>query len=68
MTFTLVVILNVVLDVALLGLLAFVMRHPARLKPHAEVLAARSPRERVARARARAGEERSNPAWQPVLD
>lgn len=34
MTFTLILIANIVLDVALLGLLAFVMSHPAKLTPH----------------------------------
>lgn len=34
MTFTLILIANIVLDVALLGLLAFVMTRPAKLAPH----------------------------------
>jgi hypothetical protein len=34
MTLTLIIITNVVLDVALLGLLAFVMSRPAKLEPH----------------------------------
>ena len=34
MTFTLMLILNIVLDVAILGALAFVMSRPAKLGPH----------------------------------
>ncbi len=34
MTFALILIANIVLDVALLGLLAFVMTRPAKLTPH----------------------------------
>ena len=70
MTMTLAVILNVVLDVAILGVLAFVMSRPAKLTPHAEIGPAPSPRERVARdrARARAREERSNAPLRPALD
>lgn len=34
MTFTIILTANIVLDVALLGLLAFVMSRPARLTPH----------------------------------
>lgn len=68
MTMTLVVILNVVLDVAILGALAFVMSRPARLTPHAEAGPARAPRERVARDRARGREERSNAPLRPALD
>jgi hypothetical protein len=68
MTLNVVVILNVVLGVALLGLLAFVMAHPSRLRPHAEVVAGPSSRERVAGERARARQERSNAPWRPVLD
>ncbi len=33
-TLTLIIIANVALDVALLGLLAFVMAHARKLKPH----------------------------------
>ncbi|HEV7584741.1 MAG TPA: hypothetical protein VGO14_03075 [Solirubrobacteraceae bacterium] len=65
---TLAVILNVVFDVAILGALAFVMSRPVKLTPHAEVVPARRPRERVARERARAREERSSSPWRPALD
>jgi hypothetical protein len=34
MTFTLILIANIVLDVALLGGLAYVMSHAAKLTPH----------------------------------
>ena len=68
MTLTLVVALNAVLDVALLGLLAFVMSHPRKLRPHAELVPAASTRERLARDRVRAREERSHAPWRPVLD
>ncbi len=34
MTFTLILTANIVLDVALLGLLAFVITRPAKLTPH----------------------------------
>jgi hypothetical protein len=68
MTITLVVISNVVLDVAILGALAFVMSRPAKLTPHAEAGPVRSPRERVARDRARGRDERSAARWRPALD
>jgi hypothetical protein len=68
MTMTLVVILNVVFDAAILGALAFVMSRPAKLTPHAEAGPARSPRERVARDRARAREQRSGARLRPALD
>jgi hypothetical protein len=68
MTMTLVVTINVVLAVALLGLLAFVMTRPAKLEPHAEAGPAPSPRGRVARDRARGREERSNARLRPLLD
>jgi hypothetical protein len=68
MTTTLAVILNVVLDLAILGLLAFVMSCPAKLTPHAESGPAPSPRARVAREGARIGERRSNAHLRPALD
>jgi hypothetical protein len=67
MTLNVVVLLNAVLDVALLGLLAFVMSHPRKLRPHAEAVPAPA-RERDARERVHAREERSSARWRPVLD
>jgi hypothetical protein len=50
MTFTTMLILNVVLDVAILGGLAFVMSRAAKLTPHRPSLStARAGRERVRR-------------------
>jgi hypothetical protein len=68
MTFTLALILNVVLDVAILGTLAFVMSCPAKLTPHADGSPARIPRQQVARERSRAAEERTSSPLRPVLD
>ena len=39
MTSTLIITLNLVLDVAILGLSAFVMSHPRKLTPHGEAAA-----------------------------
>jgi hypothetical protein len=39
MTFTLMVVLNIVLDIGILGALAFVMTRPGRLTPHGETAA-----------------------------
>jgi hypothetical protein len=58
MTFTLMVLLNVVLDIAILGALAFVMSRPARLRRHGEAVpATATPRRRTSRDR-----ERTQPA------
>jgi hypothetical protein len=61
MTLTTIIVLNVVLDLALLALLAFVMTRPAKLTPHrpgvsGSVWRRRRPHRRVARP---AREERS---------
>jgi hypothetical protein len=37
MTFTLILILNLVLDIAILGTLSFVMSRAAKLRPHGEI-------------------------------
>lgn len=49
MTLSLVIILNTVLDAALVGLLAFAMTRPTRLRPHRHpVRLAEVPRARAA--------------------
>jgi hypothetical protein len=68
MTFTLTLILNVVLDVAILGTLAFVMSRPAKLTPHADSAPARLPRQQVARERPRAAGERTSSPLRLALD
>jgi hypothetical protein len=51
MTLSLLIILNLVLDVALVGLLTFVMTRPAKLRPtHRHVRLARLPQDPSARA------------------
>jgi hypothetical protein len=55
MSLALAIALNVIADLALLGLLALVMTRPARLTPHAaEEQAVSTPRPRRERSRARA--------------
>jgi hypothetical protein len=68
MTFTLTLILNVVLDVAILGTLAFVMSRPAKLTPHADSTPSRTRRQRTASERSRPADERANAPLRPVLD
>lgn len=66
MTFTLILTLNIVLDVAILGALAFVMSHSRKLTPHGESAPATvAPATQPARERARSGRR---PALRPQLD
>jgi hypothetical protein len=69
MTFTLMLILNIVFDVAIVGTLAFVMTRPKNLTPHAqvEVVSVASP-ERPATERIRPREDRGRSRLRPVLD
>jgi hypothetical protein len=68
MSFTLVLILNIVLDVGIVGALAFVMSRPANLTPHARVEPATGSRERSATERMRPREEQVRSRLRPVLD
>jgi hypothetical protein len=67
MTFTLTLILNVILDVAILGTLGFVMSRPAKLTPHAGSAPQRTRRRPASRERSRLDERTSAPLV-PVLD
>jgi hypothetical protein len=58
MTFTLMLILNIVLDIGILAALAFVMTRPAKLTPHGERLLGRPARRHAARDRAGARGQR----------
>jgi hypothetical protein len=69
MTFTLMLILNIVLDLGILATLAFVLTRPAKLRPHgvhAHLSSAR--RERVAGETARTPVERAGSRMRPLLD
>jgi len=70
MTLTLAITINVLLDVAILGLLTFVMSRASKLAPHLaivpDVLAPSAEQATPVRARRRA--ERVSPRRQPVLD
>jgi hypothetical protein len=68
MSFTLMLILNIVLDVGILGLLAFVMTRPAKLTPHAQPDIASVSPELPAAERARPREDRGRSRLRPVLD
>jgi len=69
MTFTLMLILNIVLDVLVVAGLAFVMSRPARLRPHGGDVAARAPsRRRSEQEPARARGERVGSPLRPQLD
>ena len=80
MTLTIILIANIVLDVALLGLLAFVMSRPTKLTPHRPGITGnvwrmlnplRLRAERAARAerpRAHGREERAARRLSPALD
>jgi hypothetical protein len=69
MTFTLMLILNIVLDIGILAALAFVMSRPARLRAHGEQPAAQAvTRRRVADEPARARGERAGSPLRPLLD
>jgi hypothetical protein len=68
MTFTLILILNLVFDVAILGLLALVMSRPAKLTPHSYEAFERVPAaRRAARERAHGRGERVA-SLQPAFD
>ena len=67
MTFTLMLILNIVLDVGIVAALAFVMSHPRKLTPHAQVHAPVTP-ERPSTERARPRRDRGRSRLRPVLD
>lgn len=77
MTFTIILTANIVLDAALLGLLALVMSRPAKLTPHrpgftGNVWRVRNPlRQRAERAPAHAAhgrDERAARRLSPALD
>jgi hypothetical protein len=72
MTLTLAIIINVVLDAALLGLLAFVMSRAGKLTPHrpsiAQVLAAHTPAVHAPRLRATPPKQRGAGELHRVLD
>jgi hypothetical protein len=68
MSFTLMLILNIVLDVGILGLLAFVMTRPEKLTPHAQLDIASVSPELPATERARPREDRGRSRLRPVLD
>jgi len=71
MTLTLALIINVVLDLATVGLLAFVMSRTTNLAPHVAVIPADAPKaaaEQAARPRARRRVERTPLRPRPVLD
>jgi hypothetical protein len=58
MTFTLMLILNIALDIGIVAALAFVMTRPARLTPHGGRLLGRATRRHAARDRAGAHGQR----------
>lgn len=64
MTLTLAIAIIVVLDVALLGLLAFAMSRPSKLTPHVATADA----ERRTHRRAWRDAERASPRRQPLVD
>jgi len=71
MTLTLAITINVLLDVAILGLLAFVMSRAHNLTPHLAVIPAdapTAPAEHGARPRARRRAEHAPLRPHPVLD
>jgi hypothetical protein len=68
MTFTTMLILNVVLDIVIISALAFVMSRPAKLTPHAEPMTARTARRRAERLRFRPREEHSGAPLRPVVE
>jgi hypothetical protein len=69
MTLTATLILNIVLDVAILGALAFVMSRPSKLTPHGADAAPAAPGRRQAHERAHArGERAASPLRRPLLD
>ena len=68
MTFTLMLILNIVLDVGIVAALAFVMSHPRKLTPHAQLHDAPVTAERPATERVRPREDRGRSRLRPVLD
>jgi hypothetical protein len=68
MTLTLIITMNVVLDIALLGGLAFAMSRPARLTPHgkAPAPAAVPSTVRTVRGRSRSRGERASSQLHPA--
>jgi hypothetical protein len=71
MTLTLAITINVLLDVTILGLLAYVMSRAGNLTPHLAVIPAdapTAPAEQATRPRARRRAERAPLRRHPVLD
>jgi hypothetical protein len=70
MTLTLMIILNVVLDVALLGGLAYFMSHAGKLTPHQPSVSGEAlPRQaRMVRERTRTRGQRTSRRLHPALD
>jgi hypothetical protein len=63
MTFALMLVLNIVMDVAILGALAYTMSHPRKLTPHGPSVSARATRRQhqVSRAHGRCAPARMRP-------
>jgi hypothetical protein len=70
MTLNLAITINVLLDVALLGLLAFVISRASKLTPHVAVIAdaRRAPADQAKPVRVRRPVERVSTRREPVLD
>ena len=69
MTFTLMLVLNIVLDLGIVAALAFVMSRPVKLREHGVQPAARAARRRpVAGEPAQVRGERVRSALRPLLD
>ena len=69
MTFTLMLVLNIVLDLGIVAALAFVMSRPAKLRPHGVEPAGQAARRRpVTGEPAQVRGERVRSALRPLLD